>query len=79
MRPVCLVQVRDYLLALESHLSEAHRQASRLTAKEVELGEATLEFGQASGAVHAVVTCCFRQPAHVAACRHMMYAQYAAS
>jgi len=39
-------QVRDYLLALESHLSEAHRQASRLTAKEVELGEAVLEFGQ---------------------------------
>lgn len=39
-------QVRDYLLALESHLSEAHRQASRLTAKEVELGEAMLEFGQ---------------------------------
>jgi hypothetical protein len=41
----CL-QVRDYLVALESHLSEAHRQAARLTAKEVELGEATLEFGQ---------------------------------
>jgi hypothetical protein len=40
------VQVRDYLLALESHLSEAHRQASRLTFKEVELGEAVLEFGQ---------------------------------
>lgn len=40
------LQVRDYLLALESHLSEAHRQASRLTAKEVELGEAMLEFGQ---------------------------------
>eukprot|EP00775_Hariotina_reticulata_P011886 gene11886-12030_t len=41
------IKVRDYLLALESHLSEAHRQAARLTAKEVELGEATLEFGQA--------------------------------
>jgi hypothetical protein len=40
--------VRDYLLALESHLSEAHRQAARLTAKEVELGEAVLEFGQVS-------------------------------
>lgn len=39
-------QVRDYLLACESHLSEAHRQASRLTSKEVELGEAVLEFGQ---------------------------------
>jgi hypothetical protein len=44
--PALLSQVRDYLVALESHLSEAHRQASRLTAKEVELGEATLEFGQ---------------------------------
>lgn len=42
------MQVRDYLLALESHLSEAHRQAARLTAKEVELGEAVLEFGQVS-------------------------------
>ncbi|KAF6250693.1 Vps5 C terminal like-domain-containing protein, partial [Scenedesmus sp. NREL 46B-D3] len=41
------IKVRDYLVALESHLSEAHRQASRLAAKEVELGEATLEFGQA--------------------------------
>ncbi|WIA39527.1 hypothetical protein OEZ86_005618 [Tetradesmus obliquus] len=41
------IKVRDYLVALESHLSEAHRQAARLTAKEVELGEATLEFGQA--------------------------------
>lgn len=40
------IKVRDYLLALESHLSEAHRQAARLTAKEVELGEAVLEFGQ---------------------------------
>lgn len=40
------IKVRDYLLALESHLSEAHRQASRLTFKEVELGEAVLEFGQ---------------------------------
>lgn len=40
------MQVRDYLIALESHLSEAHRQAARLTGKEVELGEATLEFGQ---------------------------------
>lgn len=45
LRMLC-AQVRDYLLALESHLSEAHRQASRLTAKEVELGEAMLEFGQ---------------------------------
>ncbi|KAF8058870.1 SNX1 [Scenedesmus sp. PABB004] len=41
------VKVRDYLLALESHLAEAHRQAARLTTKEAELGEATLEFGQA--------------------------------
>eukprot|EP00882_Tetradesmus_deserticola_P028606 GHRQ01031874.1.p1 GENE.GHRQ01031874.1~~GHRQ01031874.1.p1 ORF type:complete len:359 (+),score=175.37 GHRQ01031874.1:31-1077(+) len=41
------IKVRDYLVALESHLSEAHRQASRLALKEVELGEATLEFGQA--------------------------------
>eukprot|EP00878_Enallax_costatus_P016879 GHUV01017718.1.p1 GENE.GHUV01017718.1~~GHUV01017718.1.p1 ORF type:complete len:395 (+),score=141.91 GHUV01017718.1:1633-2817(+) len=40
------IKVRDYLTALESHLSEAHRQAARLTGKEVELGEATLEFGQ---------------------------------
>jgi hypothetical protein len=44
--PSLPAQVRDYLLALESHLSEAHRQAARLTAKEVEVGEATLEFGQ---------------------------------
>jgi hypothetical protein len=48
-------QVRDYLVALESHLSEAHRQASRLTAKEVELGEATLEFGQVRAAYMFVV------------------------
>lgn len=53
-----VMQVRDYLLALESHLSEAHRQASRLTAKEVELGEATLEFGQVSST--GSVTCCCR-------------------
>eukprot|EP00879_Flechtneria_rotunda_P002248 GHRR01002436.1.p1 GENE.GHRR01002436.1~~GHRR01002436.1.p1 ORF type:complete len:478 (+),score=184.33 GHRR01002436.1:327-1760(+) len=41
------IKVRDYLVALESHLAEAHRQAARLTSKEAELGEATLEFGQA--------------------------------
>jgi hypothetical protein len=65
---MCLLnhsQVRDYLLALESHLSEAHRQASRLTAKEVELGEAVLEFGQVRkhthfGWLHACAAACVR-------------------
>ena len=39
-------QVRDYLMSLEVHLSEAARQAQRLAAKEVEVGEALAEFGQ---------------------------------
>lgn len=48
-------QVRDYLIALESHLAEAHRQAARLTVKEVELGEATLEFGQVRQSPHTSI------------------------
>lgn len=39
-------QVRDYLAQLESHLGEAARQAGRLVAKETELTDALLEFGQ---------------------------------
>eukprot|EP00877_Chromochloris_zofingiensis_P009805 jgi/Chrzof1/5078/Cz15g10280.t1 len=41
------IKVRDYLVHLDSHLSEAHRQAARLLRKEQELGEAVAEFGQA--------------------------------
>jgi hypothetical protein len=53
-------QVRDYLLALEAHLSEAHRQAARLSCKEAEVGEAVLEFGQVSSP-QGVTACGVRQ------------------
>lgn len=39
-------QVRDYLAQLESHLSEAARQASRLVSKEAELTDALADFGR---------------------------------
>lgn len=42
------LKVRDYINALEAHLAEAHRQASRLVRKESELGKALADFSSAA-------------------------------
>lgn len=42
------LRIKDYVVSLESHLLEAHRQAQRLVRKEQDLGAALLDFGQAS-------------------------------
>ncbi|CAD7702434.1 unnamed protein product [Ostreobium quekettii] len=42
------LKVREYLVHLESHLIEAHRQSARLIRKQGELGIAVGEFGQAA-------------------------------
>ena len=40
-----IVQVREYILQLEAHLSEAHKQATRLIKRQSELGASLGEFG----------------------------------
>lgn len=40
------LKVRDYIFQLEGHLAEAHRQAARLIKRQLELGQATQEFGK---------------------------------
>lgn len=39
------VQVKEYILQLEAHLGETHRQAQRLIKKQSELGSSLGEFG----------------------------------
>jgi sorting nexin-1/2 len=41
------LKMREYINQLETHLGEAQRQATRLVRKELELGAAIAEFGQA--------------------------------
>ena len=41
------LQVREYMVALEGHLGEAHRQAQRLLKRQADLGAAMAEFGAA--------------------------------
>ena len=40
-----LLQVREYVEQLEAHLTEAHRQATRLIKRQSELGQSLAEFG----------------------------------
>lgn len=40
-----MLQVKEYLLELEAHLAETHRQASRLIKRQGELGASLAEFG----------------------------------
>lgn len=39
------MQVKEYILQLEAHLAETHRQAQRLIKKQSELGSSLGEFG----------------------------------
>ena len=41
------LQVREYMVALEGHLGEVHRQAQRLLKRQADLGAAMAEFGSA--------------------------------
>lgn len=40
-----MVQVKEYILQLEAHLAETHRQAQRLIRKQTELGASLGDFG----------------------------------
>ena len=40
-----MLQVRDYMNALEGHLAEVHKQAQRLLKRQAELGLALQDFG----------------------------------
>jgi sorting nexin-1/2 len=42
------LRIKEYIVSLESHLLEAHRQAQRLVRKEQDLGASMAEFGQAA-------------------------------
>lgn len=40
-----VVQVRDYVVQLEAHLAEVHRQSQRLIERQSKLGSSMSEFG----------------------------------
>lgn len=48
------LKVREYMVALEGHLGEAHRQAQRLLKRQADLGGAFSEFGVAMQALGAL-------------------------
>lgn len=45
------VQAREYMVALEGHLGEVHKQAQKLLKRQAELGQAMAEFGAAMAAL----------------------------